>query len=93
MLLVVKKALYGYRKAPRLYQDWFVDETKKLGVQRSRIDPSVFWKEKTSILMLVHVDDILMTGQMDEIEKLFADLQAARQSAVSWTTLAHDREG
>ena len=26
--------------------------------------------------MLVHVDDILMTGQMDEIEKLFADLQA-----------------
>ena len=27
--------------------------------------------------MLVHVDDILMTGQMDEIEKLFADLQAA----------------
>ena len=27
--------------------------------------------------MLVHVDDILMTGQMDEIEKIFADLRAA----------------
>ena len=76
MLLIVKKALYGYRKAPRLYQDWFADETKKLRVRRSRIDPSVFWKEKTSILMLVHVDDILMTGQMEEIEKLFADLKA-----------------
>ncbi len=26
--------------------------------------------------MLVHVDDILMMGQIDEIEKLFSDLQA-----------------
>ena len=29
MLLIVKKALFCYSKAPRLYQDWFVDETKK----------------------------------------------------------------
>ncbi len=81
MLLIVRKALYGYRKSPRLYQDWFVNETEKLRIRRSRIDPSVFWKENSSILMLVHVDDIMLTGQMEEIEKLFLGLEGRDEAS------------
>ncbi len=50
-------------------------ETKQFGLKRSRVDASVFWREGASVFMLVHVDDILVSGEFKEVEKLFQDLQ------------------
>ena len=71
--LLVLMALYGYRKSPRLYQDYFVKITKNGNFNRSVVDPSVFWKE--GVLLLVHVDDLIIFGEMKLIESIFDDFR------------------
>ena len=61
-------ALYGYRKAPRLWQDYFVEQVeqcKTVTMKRSKSEPSMF-RETTGkeVLLVVHVDDLLIFGDM-----------------------------
>ena len=73
----LKKALYGLKQAPRA---WF-DKLKgclvtNWGFQNSRADTSLFFKGKQDlmVLVLIYVDDILITGpNSDELEKFISD--------------------
>ncbi|KAH9769131.1 retrovirus-related pol polyprotein from transposon RE1 [Citrus sinensis] len=73
----LKKALYSLKQAPRA---WF-DKLKgclvaNWGFQNSRADTSLFFKGKqdSMILVLIYVDDILITGpNSDELEKFISN--------------------
>ena len=47
--------------------------TKNGNFNRSAVDPSVFWKE--GVLLLVHVDDLIICGDMKLIEGIFDDFR------------------
>ena len=72
-------ALYGYRKAPRLWQDYFVErveECKTVNMKRLKTEPSMFMESTgKEILLVVHVDDILILGDMKLVNALFEELK------------------
>ena len=51
----VHKALYGLRQAPKCWNSLFKEYLMKLGFQRSKKDPCLYFCEK--MFLLIHVDD------------------------------------
>ena len=63
------KALYGLKQAPRAWFDTFSNFLLEFGFECSKSDPSLFTyhhKEKT-LLLLLYVDDILLTGNSEHL--------------------------
>ena len=58
------KSLYGLKQSPRVWFDKFSQEVETFGMQKSKSDHSVFYKNFSSgiILLVVYVDDIVITG-------------------------------
>ena len=75
MLLDVLKALYGYRKSPRLWQDWISDKLSQLPLERSKVEPTIYYNHEKQIMLGMHVDDLLFLGPKVVIEAAFAELQ------------------
>jgi len=80
---ILKKALYGLRVAPRLFQDHLAKVFKSCGVQRSEVDPSVYFSSKKTksgsdgkdgkeidLMIVCHVDDPLFVGTRERIEEV-----------------------
>lgn len=64
----LKKSLYGLKRSPRAWFGRFRKEICSLGYQQSNTDHTLFFKrhyDKITILV-VHVDDIVITGDDDE---------------------------
>lgn len=61
------KALYGLKKALRAWFDTFSSFLIKFGFTCSRSDPSLFTYHKgdKTLVLLLYVDDILLTGSDD----------------------------
>ena len=64
------KALYGYRKAPKLWHQHLVSVLESLNYHPLLTDPSCFRNDETNTNILVHVDDGLMFGPKIEVLKL-----------------------
>ena len=65
----LKKAMYGLRQAPKLWQEHFAEVmTTKLG--RCKSDPSLYCHESSRLYVLAYVDDLLVVGT-DEMRKSF----------------------
>ena len=78
----LSKALYGLKQAPRAWFDTFSNFLLEFGFECSKSDPSLFTyphKEKT-LLLLLYVDDILLTGNS---EHLIQDLLKALNTRFS----------
>ena len=58
------KILYGLKHSPRTRFGKFNQAVEKFGMQKSKSDHSVFYKNFSSgiILLVVHVDDFVITG-------------------------------
>ena len=58
------KSLYGLKQSPRAWFGKFSQAVEKFGLQKSKSDHSVFYRNSNSgiILLLVYVDDIVITG-------------------------------
>ena len=63
------KALYGLKQAPRAWFDTFSGFLIEFGFSCSRSDPSLFTyhKQGKSLVLLLYVDDILLSGSDDEL--------------------------
>ena len=66
----LNKALYGYRKAPKLWHKHLVSVLESLNYHPLLTDPSCFRNDETNINIFVHVDDGLMFGPKSEVLKL-----------------------
>ena len=60
----LRKSLYGLKQSPRAWFGNFNQAIKKFGMQKSKFDHSVFYKNSNSsiILLVVYVNDIISLG-------------------------------
>jgi len=76
MVCKLQKSLYGLKQASRQWYAKLSDTLKLLGFQHSKNDYSLFYKLKDSNIVLLAVDDIVVTGNdLEEIKilKTFLD--------------------
>ncbi|KAM1830529.1 hypothetical protein ACFX13_020749 [Malus domestica] len=68
----LRKSLYGLKQAPRAWFDKLFQALIRLGFQQSSSDASLFvLPSHTPVMVLVYVDDILVTGPDSSICNLF----------------------
>ncbi|KAI5336671.1 hypothetical protein L3X38_015939 [Prunus dulcis] len=68
----LKKSLYGLRQAPRAWFDKLFQALKSLGFTQSSSDASLFvLKVPVLVIVLVYVDDILVSGPDLSVCNLF----------------------
>ena len=60
----LRKSLYGLKQSPRAWFGKFSQAVKEFGMQKSKYDHSVCYRNSSSsiILLVVYVDDIVITG-------------------------------
>ena len=68
----LRKALYGMRRAPKLFFNLLHEILSELGMQSLRSEPTFYFK--SSLSFLVHVDDPLVAGTDEDIEWIFREL-------------------
>ena len=60
----LRKSLYGLKQSPHAWFDKFSQAVEKFGLQKSKSDHFVFYRNSSSgiILLVVYVNDIVITG-------------------------------
>ena len=75
----IKRFLYGDKRAPREWQDHFEKTMLELGFDRFESEPSYFVKKgvihKDTIIVVVHVDDLLSVGKRKHLDNFFVQLE------------------
>jgi hypothetical protein len=74
-IIVLRRALYGYRKSPRLWQDFLVRQIEKCELERTQVEPAIFVNSDGSILVLVHVDDVLISASTENASLVMNQLK------------------
>ena len=73
--LLLKKAQYGLRVAPKVFQEHFASRVASLGWRRSRADPQLY-VHQSGALMSVHADDILLACEPSATDQLMGALES-----------------
>ena len=78
------KALYGLRAAPALWSQHLCKVLEAIGFKRSLAEPSLYVQGEgpNQVLLLVHVDDALVSGPAKTVAKIMSSLS----SSLSMTT-------
>ena len=63
----LKKAMYGLRQAPKLWQEHFAEV---MSFRRCKSDPNLYCHESDRLYVLAYVDDLLVVGT-EEMRKDF----------------------
>ena len=75
----IKRYLYGDKRAPRGWQDHFEKTMLELGFERLESEPGCFVKKgvkhKDTIIVVVHVDDLLSVGKRKHLNNFFVQLE------------------
>ena len=61
----LRKALYGRRDAPQIWQSEVRRTLENLGFRRCALQPSVYIHDAKEILLVIHVDDFLVAASQD----------------------------
>ena len=71
----LQKSLYGLKQAPRAWNEKFTSFLPALGFQYSHSDPSLFVKAADGyvVILLLYVDDIILTGNDDGVVQSVID--------------------
>ena len=70
----LKRALYGLKQSPRVWNRTLAEELTKFGLNKSEHENCLFWNEE--MLVVVYVDDMLVASSSEtEIEKLCSHLK------------------
>lgn len=67
---VLQKALYGLRRSPRAWQNWFASQLATLGFHRCRADPQLYHRRRDGALIVTHADDLRVTASPEELPTL-----------------------
>ncbi|KAH9718722.1 hypothetical protein KPL71_022333 [Citrus sinensis] len=76
----LEKALYGLRQAPKAWFDKLKGALSSWGFKNSRSDTSLFFRRAESkiVIMLIYVDDIIITGSDSKgIKEVIKDLNTS----------------
>ena len=71
--------MYGLVQAARQFFKKFTQVLKKIGFSQSYAEPCLFIrqnKQKEFLLLVVHVDDCYIVGNLNEVERLVKDIEA-----------------
>ena len=75
----IKRYLYCDKRAPRRWQDHFEKTILELGFERLESEPGCFVKKgvprKDTIIVVVHVDDLLSVGKRKHLDNFFVQLE------------------
>ncbi|CAE8636697.1 unnamed protein product, partial [Polarella glacialis] len=78
---VLQKALYGLRRSPRLWQNWFASQLSTLGFCRRRADPQLYFRRKDEALVVTHAGDLRVTaapGELQPLKEAFSGLMVLK---------------
>ena len=71
---VLKKSMYGTRDAPQIWGEHVRATLEELGYKQSAYQPSVYYHPEKELVIVVHVDDFLCTGDAEALEDLYTGL-------------------
>ena len=71
-LWLQKRAMYGLRQAPALWQTHFAKTMISLGFHRCKTDPNLYCHSSKELYVLCYVDDLLVCGNPEGI-KVFTE--------------------
>ena len=75
MLWKLKRALYGFRNSPKLWQQHFAACVEKYGFVRMKSDPNLYVRSMKKLYVLAYVDDLMFFGSKPDIDLCVQDLQ------------------
>ena len=75
VLWKLKRALYGLRNAPKLWQEHFAACMKKNGFERMKSDPNLYVHKEKRLYVLAYVDDLMFFGSKPDVELCVQQLQ------------------
>ena len=70
----LRRALYGLRQAPRLFQEWLSGQFEELGLVRCKSEPSLYVAQDSSLIVSCHVDDPVIMGSKASCEEFCTEL-------------------
>ena len=70
----LRKAMYGLRTSPKDWQIHFAQEMQRLGFVRLQSDPNVYVNSNIEVFILCYVDDCMIFGSKDAVQKVFDEL-------------------
>lgn len=72
---LLKKAMYGTRDAPQIWQKEVQKTMESFGFTMSVLQPSVYYHREKDMIVVVHVDDFLCSGDVADLEWLYKSLK------------------
>jgi len=73
---LLKKSLYGMRASPKAWQEHVTGLLQGFGYLQGRHDRSVFAHPGTRMLIVLHGDDMTLSGPGAEVDRLVASLRS-----------------
>ena len=71
---LLQKAMYGTRDAPQIWAKEVQKVMEELGFVISMFQPSVYCHPSKDLIVVVHLDDFLCSGELKELEWLYDNL-------------------
>eukprot|EP00439_Symbiodinium_sp_Y106_P081378 s1513_g20.t1 len=71
----LKKALYGLKHSPKLWQQHFASVMDKNCFRRMKSDPNLYVHDSKQLYVLAYVDDLMFFGSQAGVSTLIKDLQ------------------
>ena len=74
----VVKALYGYRKSPKLWQQHFfktLQGLKRASLKCLEEEPALCTDMMLRVIIVIHVDDILMLGNFEKCLEILDEIK------------------
>ena len=75
MVWKLKRALYGLKNSPRLWQDLFATALKNLNFSRMKSDPTLHIHNQKRLYVLTYADDLMFLGSRPDIDVLANDMR------------------
>ena len=86
----LKKSMYGTRDAPQIWAEVVRTTMENLGYKQSAFQPAVYYNIVKDVVVVVHVDDFLCTGDGKALKELHEEL--AQKFELKQKTLSIDDE-